>query len=284
MFITEDFYMNSKNNNSLCSKAPENSDKYGKCGKYGNLGLVSVSFRQLSPDRIAELVSECGLSGVEWGADVHCRPDSAESVQKVCGLSEKCGIKCFAYGSYYRAGSPEQSEFEFEKVLEAAKRIHAPIVRVWAYVKGSDEATKDEYLSCVTDLKRICALAKKENIIVSLECHNNTFTDNYKSALALLDDVACDNLTMYWQPNQFKDLAYNIQSAAALAPYTTNVHVFNWSGKDKMPLSGAVDTWKRYVSELEKGTRSHNYLLEFMPCGTPEELPAEVIALKEIFS
>ena len=155
MFITEDFYMNSKNNNSLCSKAPENNYKYG------NLGLVSVSFRQLSPERIAELVSECGLSGVEWGADVHCRPDSAESVQKVCGLSEKCGIKCFAYGSYYRAGAPEQSEFEFEKVLEAAKRIHAPIVRVWAYVKGSDEATKDEYLSCAADLKRICALAKK---------------------------------------------------------------------------------------------------------------------------
>ena len=77
MFITEDFYMNSKNNNSLCSKAPENNYKYG------NLGLVSVSFRQLSPDRIAELVSECGLSGVEWGADVHCRPDSAESIQNV---------------------------------------------------------------------------------------------------------------------------------------------------------------------------------------------------------
>ena len=147
--------MNSKNNNSLCSKAPENSDKYGKCGKYGNLGLVSVSFRQLSPERIAELVSGGGLSGVEWGADVHCRPDSAESIQKVCGLSEKCGIKCFAYGSYYRAGAPEQSEFEFEKVLEAAKSIHAPIVRVWAYVKGSDEATQDEYLSCAADLKRI---------------------------------------------------------------------------------------------------------------------------------
>jgi len=34
-------------------------------------GIVSVTFRNLSPERIISLVSEGGLSAVEWGGDVH---------------------------------------------------------------------------------------------------------------------------------------------------------------------------------------------------------------------
>jgi hypothetical protein len=34
-------------------------------------GLVSITFRQLSPPAIIDLVRQAGLEGIEWGGDVH---------------------------------------------------------------------------------------------------------------------------------------------------------------------------------------------------------------------
>lgn len=34
-------------------------------------GLVSITFRKLSPGEIVELVATAGLVGIEWGGDVH---------------------------------------------------------------------------------------------------------------------------------------------------------------------------------------------------------------------
>lgn len=42
-------------------------------------GLVSVTFRQKSVEEIAALTAEAGLSGVEWGGDVHVPPGDREA-------------------------------------------------------------------------------------------------------------------------------------------------------------------------------------------------------------
>ena len=34
-------------------------------------GLVSVTFRKLSPEEIVQLVVSSGLKGIEWGGDIH---------------------------------------------------------------------------------------------------------------------------------------------------------------------------------------------------------------------
>ena len=34
-------------------------------------GLVSITFREKSPEEIVGLVVEAGLDGIEWGGDVH---------------------------------------------------------------------------------------------------------------------------------------------------------------------------------------------------------------------
>ena len=88
---------------------------------------------------------------------------------------------------------------------------------------------------------------------------------------------------MYWQPNQFKSLEYNLESAAALAKYVTNVHTFNWEKSLRFPLEEGVSVWKKYVDIINADkSHEHNYLLEFMPHDTPEEMPAESVALCEI--
>ena len=45
-------------------------------------GLVSVTFRQKSVEEIAALTAEAGLSGVEWGGDVHGLPGDREAARR----------------------------------------------------------------------------------------------------------------------------------------------------------------------------------------------------------
>ena len=247
-----------------------------------NAGLVSVTFRGLTPEQIVPLMKKTDLRAVEWGADVHCMPGKTERVKEIRTLCEENGIRVTAYGSYYRVGTHEENAPCFEDIVTTAAVLGAPVIRVWAYNKGSADVSADEYAAVVADMKRICALAAKENITVTLECHNRTLTDEYHAALKLLCDADCPNLAMYWQPNQFRTVEYNKEAAEALKDYVTNVHVFNWRENDKMPLGEAVTLWKEYKAILDGGKRAHDYLLEFMPNGTPEELDAEAAALMKI--
>ena len=248
-----------------------------------HLGLVSVSFRQLTPEEVILCAQDAGLRAIEWGADIHCKPGDAAAAAAVYERAAASGLDCAAYGSYYRVGAADAGNAAFEDILDTADALKAGIIRVWAYNKGSAEVDAAEYAGVVADMKRICAMAAERSMKISLECHNNTLTDDYNSALRLLDAVSAENLTMYWQPNQFKSDEYNRQSAKELRDYVTNVHVFNWKGKEKYPLAGAMDLWKSYIALLEGARYEHDYLLEFMPNGTPQELPSEAQALKGFF-
>lgn len=248
-----------------------------------NTGLVSISFRQLTPEQIVSAVSNAGLANIEWGADVHCKPEDKAASELINKLSAEKNINSCAYGSYYRVGADNAGNADFADIVSAATALNTDIIRVWAFNKGSDKTTPEEYASVVSDMKRICSIAAEKNIKISLECHNNTLTDCYDSAFKLIESVSCDNLTMYWQPNQFRSLEYNIESAKALREYVTNVHVFNWDKNDKFPLAGGIDVWKQYVDIIEGSSKyQHNYLLEFMPFGEVSELEAEAQALRKI--
>lgn len=247
-----------------------------------NTGLVSVTFRGLTPEQIVPLLKKNGLAAVEWGGDIHCVPGYFARAKEIRTLCDENGIRVTAYGSYYRVGVKEANAPSFEDIVSTAAALGAPIIRVWAYNKGSADVTKDEYTAIVADMRRVCALAEKENITVTLECHNQTLTDEYHAALKLLSDADCDNLAMYYQPNQFRTVEYNKEAAMALRDVVTNVHVFNWRGNDKMPLGEALGLWREYKAILDGGRGPHDYLLEFMPNGTPEELKAEAAALKDI--
>ena len=47
------------------------------------LGLVSISFRNLSVDEILAAVKQAGLSCVEWGSDVHAPCMDTEKLEYI---------------------------------------------------------------------------------------------------------------------------------------------------------------------------------------------------------
>ena len=56
-------------------------------------GLVSVTFRQKSVEEIAALTAEAGLSGVEWGGDVHVPPGDREAARRAAQLTHRAGLE-----------------------------------------------------------------------------------------------------------------------------------------------------------------------------------------------
>ena len=241
------------------------------------LGLVSVSFRELGVDEIITAAKNAGLSCIEWGSDVHAPCGDTERLRYIARRCAEEDISICSYGSYFTIGRTPATELR--RYIDAAKLLGTDIIRVWAGTKGSAEYTCDELSAFYDECRTLAFEAEKSGITLCLECHNNTLTDTAEGAVSLMKAVASPNFRMYWQPNQFRTADENLRSARELAPYTEHVHVFNWDGPDKYPLIGASGLWRDYLSQLGGG---RCLLLEFMPDGRPESLPAEADALRKI--
>lgn len=238
------------------------------------LGLCSVSFRENSPEEILHNMKVAELDVIEWGSDVHCPPEKAK---EIAILQNQYGIKCCSYGTYFKIGvTPIE---ELSKYIVAAKTLGTSVLRLWCGNKNSEEHSEEEKRELFSRCKALATLAETFEVILCMECHNNTYTNRKESALELMQAVSSPHFRMYWQPNQLCSVDENIDYATSLAPYTQNIHVFNWKASKKYPLSEARSVWRRYI-EIFKS--DHALLLEFMPDGRIESLKTEAEALKEI--
>lgn len=240
-------------------------------------GLVSVSFRNLSPERILELLKETDLKYIEWGSDVHAKPDDIDTLTSIAKMQNDMGIECSSYGTYFRIGvnKPE----EIYAYINAAKILGTDTLRLWCSDKSASKFTEEEKSVFFKECRKLSAIAEKENVILSMECHINTFTDSIESSLELMKEVSSPAFRMYYQPNQYKTEEENIYFASKISEYTTNIHVFNWKEKEKYPLCEAKEIWTEYLKNFD-GERY--LLLEFMPDGKEESLIKEANTLREI--
>jgi hypothetical protein len=129
-------------------------------------GLASITFRQLSPSTIVELRQQACLQGIKRGSAMHVPCDNKGAAKETRKLTEKANLEVIADGSYYYlAGTGHEP---FGKVLETATTSGAPIIRVWACVKGSAETYAGACHEVVDGLKRICDLAPKAKLTLAL--------------------------------------------------------------------------------------------------------------------
>ena len=66
-----------------------------------NMGLVSVSFRNLTPEEVIRAAVDAGLRVIEWGSDVHAPKDKKDRLEEIVQLQERYGIRCCSYGTYF---------------------------------------------------------------------------------------------------------------------------------------------------------------------------------------
>lgn len=250
-------------------------------------GLVSITFRQLAPEEIVPLAVTAGLEGIEWGGDVHVPHGDETRAREVGRLTREHGLAIPAYGSYYRLAASEAGGLSFQAVLASAKLLGAPMIRVWAGVKGSAETGPAEREAAVEDLRRIEALAARESLTLSLEYHKGTLTDTPESTLALLEACASPNVTTYWQPRLGIPAEQNARELRTLLPRVNHLHVYQWrmQGEEihRLPLEEGEADWRSFLEEARAlpGERGERYaMLEFVCQNTPAQCLKDAGVLK----
>ena len=227
-------------------------------------GLLSITFRQLSANRIVDLTVDAGLDSIEWGGDVHVPHGNLTTARLVQCMTVDSGLFVSAYGSYYRLAEAESPPFD--AVLDTAETLGASHLRVWAGKRGSKDADADYRKAVIDDARRIVELAASRSIIISIEYHNNTLTDTLDSTLDLLSAVDHPNFRTYWQPPHTPDLDAKKHGLTTLLPSVTNVHVFHWhpDTQDRFPLADGESDWKDYIDILRTSDNDHVLSLEFV--------------------
>lgn len=239
-------------------------------------GLCSVSFRPLSAEQIVRLAADAGLEAIEWGSDVHAKPDDPARLREIAAMTADAGLRVSSYGSYFRiGGTPEE---ELGAYIRAAKLLGTDIVRVWAGDRFSGEYSEEEAERFFALCRRLAARAEDEGVILCTERHVHTFTDRRESVVRMLDAVGSPNFRTYYQPDQFTDEEENVRLARDIADRTVHLHVFQWKGSGRYPLSDGIEEWRRYLSFFDGGS----LLLEFMPDDDPKKLRREADSLRTI--
>lgn len=243
-------------------------------------GLVSVTFRQLGPEAIIEMVAQAGLRAIEWGGDVHVPHGDLARACEVRALTADAGLEVAAYGSYYRVGESGAEALSFERVLDTAQALGAPLIRVWAGKQGSAVADAAYRERIVVDLRRIVELAAAADIVVATEYHDGTLTDTAESARELLTAAAHPNLRTLWQPRHVgppgdeATVYANLEDLETLLPWLANLHVFHWeiagSGREARPVAEGEMAWQRYLKLAASPPGDRYAMLEFVRGETPE--------------
>lgn len=240
-------------------------------------GLVSVSFRPLSPAQVLTAARDAGLRYIEWGSDVHAPCTDEARLREIAAMQDSHEITCSSYGTYFKLGiDPTEQLYDY---IRAAKILGTDILRLWCYDKRAENCTPQEQAQLIEACRAAAAIAEAEGVTLCMECHMNSFTETKEGALELMQQVNSPAFRMYWQPNQHRTTEENLQYLQLLKDYTLHVHVFNWAGRERFPLADAIGIWKQYLSLLGP---DHTLLLEFMPDDDVQSLPAEAAALFQI--
>ena len=231
-------------------------------------GLVSVTFRRLSPDEIVALCRGSGIEWIEWGGDVHVPLGEIETARRVGALTRENGLHVACYGSYVRMTSAERALFP--DLVATARALGAPALRVWS--GASDDADPDEIAEST---RLLCDMAPE--MIITFEFHGGTLTRDDEHACDFLRRVDRPNVRTQWQPPLNWPEADCLRAIGAVKPWLYNLHVFSWEGVNRLPLSAHADRWKKY---LRAAAGDRLALMEFVIDDDPDQFVRDAATLR----
>ncbi|MGC5010676.1 sugar phosphate isomerase/epimerase family protein [Streptosporangium sp. DT93] len=262
-------------------------------------GMCSVTYRPLSADRIVELAAAAGLDRVEWGQDAHVPLGDEAEARRVAEATRAAGLEVSALGSYYRVGvvaDAEEDRRMWRQVLDAARALGAPRIRVWAGNTGSADVGAAGRRRIVDGLKRCVDSAAETTtdggtggtggtgggtgITVATEFHADTLTDEIVSARSMLDDVP--GLRTYWQPPNGMPDEEALSGLRAVLDRVDGVHVFSWwpTSRERWPLEHREALWRGALATVAATGREIDASIEFVPGDDPAVLPREAATLR----
>lgn len=246
-------------------------------------GLVSITFRKNSPADIIEWVRRAGLSAIEWGGDIHVPHGDTGRAAEVARMTRDAGLRVACYGSYYRCGVSEGEGLAFDAVLDTARALGAPRIRVWAGKGASASADPAAWAAVIEDARRIADRAAAAGLEIAFEYHANTLTDTPESARRLLDALPHPAIRTLWQPPNGMDDAGCAASLKSVLPRLAHLHVFHWSfegGLKREALAAGAARWRPWIEIVRSLSRAPEALIEFVRGDSAEAFLEDAATLR----
>ncbi len=222
-------------------------------------GVCSVTLRDGSVDDVVATAAAAGLTGIEWGTDIHVR--DLASATHAREATAAAGLKVLSLGSYYRAGTFG----DFDAVVGLAVELGAPRIRIWAGSTASADADDAAWNAVVEDTQRIAALAADHSVTLAFEYHGGTLTDTPEATVELLDRVDNPNVGTYWQPAPGLTDQQTLASLHTVLARVVGVHCFSWwPYTERMPLTERKQLWRAVSDVLRCAGRDLDVMLEFV--------------------
>lgn len=247
-------------------------------------GVASVTFRDRTPQEVVKLALEAGLSGIEWGGDIHVPSSELKQAAKIGNLTRVSGLQVSAYGSYYVVGKSKEEGIRFIDVLTTAKMLGAPMIRIWAGKKSSRDANRIYRRKILDETSAIADEAGRHGVLLAFEFHDDTLNDTYESCCELLTDLAHPQVKTYWQPRHGAGPESNGAGIEMILSWIVGVHVFHWWPKVevRLPLQDGADHWKEYLDKLSSISEAVPCNLEFVKENSPEQFLKDAGTLLEL--
>lgn len=251
-----------------------------------DIGLTSVTFRNLIPSDVISYCKKYGIDRIEWGSDVHVPVGDYLNATQIKQECEKNGILISSYGTYYTCGTYDDPKEEFSQYIEIAKILNAKTMRIWVGEKNFEDADEEYIEKIVCELKMICDMAKEEKIDIGCEFHGGSLCNNKENSLEIINRVNRENFGMYFQYDWNYALEENCDTLKSFLPILKNIHVFNVNddGRHSLGENNGENIWKEFVRILKENGINTNLLFEFLPKQSEECLKKECEILRRIIN
>lgn len=182
-------------------------------------GFTSTSLRKYTIQDVVRAARESGARSIEWGTDFHIRTQDDAKIAK--SLCDDARIPVRSLGTYYRVG--QRDLVEWERLCAIARTMGARYMRTWLGTKGSAETDEAGYTALVDETLAMADVADKYGVVISNECHPNTYNDTTASSLRYLKDTA-GRVSTYYQ-SWYRDREGDFEKLDSLFPCVSDVHV-----------------------------------------------------------
>ena len=247
-------------------------------------GLVSVTFKEMPCEDVIRHAQAAQLKAIEWHGLNHVPHGDLETARRIGQSTLDAGLAVAAYGSYYVLGQSEGMGLSFDTVLQTAKALGAPMIRVWAGHQNPDQTPDHIRAHIVEEAARVADLAAKAQARIVLEFHADTLTQTGKSCAELLGDLDHPNVSTYWQPTPGVDVIRNLAQLRCVLPWLAGLHVFHWgpTHMDRHPLAKGESDWAQYLAMAGQRNSALNALLEFVKAGIVEQFNEDAATLHRL--
>lgn len=242
--------------------------------------VCSSTLRSLSIESVAELAAAASLAGIAWGSDHHVPVGDLVTAKRAAAVTADAGLRVVAYGSWFRLGVDDISDFG--RVLETARAAGAPRVRVFAGGTGSAASTAEQRQAVVESTRTAATRAAEVGVELVFEVRPGTLTDGAAATGRLLAEVDRPNVLTFWAPPVGVSDASTLEGLDRLLPRVAAVHVFSWRpGHVRFPLSERPDLWRGVVDRVTTVGRMVDVFLEFVPNNDEVALLRESSTLRD---